>query len=224
MKKAAALAAAAVLSAAVLPGCSSNNKSSMSASTDSSSSQVQPDLIDPNTDPTAGRLDGVEAAADGPKLTVSNTTAKAGETASVTISVKDADLKWNACGLHITYPNVLQIEMFDEEARYPRNKKGDAVDYATGTVAMVWKDNLPEELVKNELLSVFFTAIFDGNNGLDGDIVTYFFDIPEDAESGTVYPIDFYFLETDMFTNAEDDVSFEKYAFTNWVGGSITVE
>ena len=53
---------------------------------------------------------------------------------------------------------------------------------------------------------------------------SFFFQIPEDAASGTEYPIDFMYIEGDMFTNTAEDKSMEKYVFENWRGGKIIVE
>jgi malic enzyme len=47
---------------------------------------------------------------------------------------------------------------------------------------------------------------------------------PEDAKAGTEYPVEFMYIEGDMFTNEEMDKSMEKYVFENWKGGKIIVE
>lgn len=163
-------------------------------------------------------------AADGPKLYLSNTTVKAGEIAEVTLSVKDAKEKWNMCGIHVTYDNALTCQMRDVEKRYIEYKLGDASTYSTASVGMLWADGLPDVLNENNMGCLFFTETFDGDWGGDGDIVKFYLKVPDDAESGTVYKLGFYYMNTDKFSNAAGDRSFEKYVFENWQEGSVTVE
>ena len=217
-------AAAAVLAVTVLTGCSTTKKPAMSATTPAETKPPVQNDLPVETQPPTSRFDGVEDAADGAHLTISKTTAKPGEIADVTLSVSGVDKAWSMCGLHIVYPDVLECQMFNEEERLVKVKKGDAVAYASGSIAMLWKDNLTEDMIANKQKSVFFTAVLDQNHGLDGDICTYCFKVPEDAVPGTVYPIDYYYCETDMFSNYDKDPSFDKYAFDHWQGGSITVE
>jgi phosphoribosylamine--glycine ligase len=71
--------------------------------------------------------------------------------------------------------------------------------------------------------------IFDGDKGGDGEIVKFYFKVPEKAKKGTVYPIGIYYMpptdeRSDMFIGTDGDKSREKYAFQNWTGGSITVK
>lgn len=170
----------------------------------------------------------VKDAAEGPLLSISNSKAKPGETAEVTLSVKNADKKWTMCGLHIAFPDLLNCVLEDEEERIPKMDYGEAIKGSSGSVGKLWRDNLPEALTNVRKKSLFFTAMFTDNKGKDGDIVTFYFDIPADAKPGTVYDIDFYYSNTknakDMFKSDKNDLSFEKYAFANWQGGSITVE
>ncbi|MDE5771770.1 MAG: hypothetical protein K2I06_09125 [Ruminococcus sp.] len=168
----------------------------------------------------------VPTVENGPLISVNNVTAKAGETAEVTVSVKGADLNWSMCGIHLTYPNELKCVLEDEETYSVEFTKGAASEYNTGFISLqcVWQNGIPEELVRKNLGALFFTVMFKGNRGLDGDIATFYFDVPEDAESGTVYPIGFFYMDTDMFRNLDGDLSLEKYAFEHLQEGSITVE
>lgn len=168
----------------------------------------------------------VQPAEKGPVISVGNTTAKAGEVAEITVSVEGADLNWSNCGIHLTYPEELKCVYKKFDNKYLKYKQGVASEYNTGIIAMEWKkeNNPPEELVKQHLGTMFFTVMFNGNDGQDGEILTLYLEIPEDAESGTVYPIDFYYMPTDMFRNTEGDMSLEKYAFEHTKAGSVTVE
>lgn len=176
------------------------------------------------TAPPVVSTEPVEAAADGPRLSINNVTAKAGEVAKITISIENAEKAYSMCGYHITYPDILVPEMIDEEKRFVKKEMGDASEYNAGSVAMEWRDNKTAYLVENKLGSIFFTEVFDGDYGYNGDVVSFFLKVPEDAESGTVYPVDFMYIEGDIFQNMAKDAAMEKYVFENWKGGSITVE
>ena len=52
---------------------------------------------------------------------------------------------------------------------------------------------------------------------------TFNFIIPQDAEVGTVYDLNFFYMDNDMFTNAAKEEEMQKYAVQNWINGSITV-
>ena len=174
--------------------------------------------------PAAAPTEEIKAAEDGPRLFIKDVSAAPGEIAEVTVTIENAEAKWNMCGFHITYPNVLKPEMEDEEERTVKRELGDASKYSNGSVAMEWQENLPEELTSNNLGSVFFVEMFEKDHGLDGDVVTFFLKIPEDAKSGTEYPVNFFYLEGDLFQNVAKDKAMEKYVFENWKGGKITVK
>lgn len=163
---------------------------------------------------------------EGPVISIGDTTVKAGEIAEVKVYVKGADLNWSNCGIHLTYPDVLKCVYQDDDDLYLKYKKGEAAEFNTGIVAMEWKqqNNPPEELTSQGLGTMFFTVMFNDNNGQDGEIITLYLKVPDDAESGTEYPVGFYYLSTDMFRNREGDLSFEKYAFEHTQSGTITVE
>lgn len=178
----------------------------------------------PTEAPTAAPTEAVEAASDGPRLSIKDTTVKAGEVAEVTIAIENAETAWNMCGFHITYPEELIPEMMDAEERLVRKKMGEASEYNAGSVAMEWVDNKTEYLITNKLGSIFFTEIFDSDYGLNGDVVTFYLKVPEDAASGTEYPVDFMYIDGDVFSNVAGDKAMEKYVFENWKGGKIIVE
>ena len=161
---------------------------------------------------------------EGPILSISNTTAPAGGRAEVTVSVKNAADKWNVCGIHVSYPEELDCVNFNADSNDAEYELGDAARKASFSSAMEWQGERPEEMEKKKLGAFFFTAGFSMRSGGDGDIVTFYLDIPENAESGTVYPIEFYFFDADIFTDLSENRSMEKYAFSHWESGSVTVE
>lgn len=160
----------------------------------------------------------------GPFIKISDTTVSAGEIAEVTVSVRGAQQKWNMCGIHITYPDVLECQLRNEEDLVPKYKVGDACELNMGFEARDWRRNLHDELIKKHLRSVFFATIFKENDGLDGDIATFYFKVPDNAQPGAVYKLGYYYMESDMFRNFENDMSFEKFAFEHLTEGSITVK
>ena len=217
IKRIIAIAAAAAMLA--LSAACGNSTSSQTS--DGASAETTADL----TSPTGYYRDDVIAAVDGPKLSFSNVEVAAGETAEVSLFVSGAHKNWTMCGIHVTFGDELECVMSDAEQHLVEYELGDASRKSNGSVCMLWVKELPEELTSNHLGSLFFTEIFDGNMGADGEIVKFFFKVPKDAKKGTVYPIGIYYMtDNDMFINAEGDKPLEKYAFQNWVGGSVTVK
>lgn len=161
---------------------------------------------------------------EGPILSISNTTAPAGGRAEITVSVKNAADKWNVCGIHVSYPEELDCVNAHEEGNEAEYELGEAAEDASFSSAMEWQGERPEEMEKKKLGAFFFTAGFTKQGGRDGDIVTFYLNIPENAESGTVYPIEFYFFDADIFNDLSENRSMEKYAFSHWESGSVTVE
>ena len=161
---------------------------------------------------------------DGPIISLSNTTAKPGELAEVTLSVHNADLQWNMCGIHIIYPEVLKPEMSNPEEREVEFSRGPALDGSTGFVCMEWQEGLPPILTEKKQGCSFFTCMFSGNEGGEGDIMTMYLKVPENAQPGAVYDLGYFYMNTDLFINEQNIPQFQKYAFTHMQGGTITVE
>ena len=218
-KRIIAIAAAAAM-LALSAACSDSASSSNTPSADSKAD---------TTSPTGYYSDDIKAAVEGPQLMFSNVEAAAGETAEVSLYVSGAANKWTMCGLHITYGDELMPVMSDAEQNFVEYDLGDASKRSSGSVCMLWKNQVAKELTDNHLGSLFFTEIFDGDKGGDGEIVKFYFKVPEKAKKGTVYPIGIYYMppteeREDMFIGTDGDKSREKYAFANWTGGSVTVK
>lgn len=208
-----AAAAAVITTLVTAVGCGDNNDSSSSQESEVSTSMSKPSL---DTNIKEG---------EGPRLYFSNTEAAPGEIAEVSMYVENADAKWSMCGIHVTFGEELECQMIDPVEHLIKYKKGEASEYASGSVGMLWVNELPEELTSNGLGSLFFTEVFESDYGLDGEIVKFFFKVPDDAVSGTVYPIGIYYMENnDLFINSANDISFQNYAFSHWEGGSVTVK
>ena len=217
MNRKARAAAAVIMAMSLMTGCSSAQSSSGSKAS-ATGAVINQEEMDENF------KDVPDLEGEGAKISLSNTTAKAGELAEVKMFVDNADQQWNMCGIHIIYPDILKPEMIDPEERTVDFTKGSALASATGFVCMEWQNGLPQVLTDNKKGSIFFTCMFTGNQGGDGDIATFHFKVPDNAEHGTVYNLGYYYMPTDLFTNEQNIPSFQKYAFTHLQGGTITVE
>lgn len=166
----------------------------------------------------------VPSSGAAPVLAVSSVSGAPGETVNLTISISGADKKWSMCGVHVTYDERLICAASAEDPKTPEFEKGEAIENIGGFVSMIQAgEDRNDYLISNKLNAVFFAAVDSTNLGKDGDIVTYKFTIPEDAQSGTVYNIGFYYREGDMFLDQDHDEAMQDYAFSHWQEGSITV-
>ena len=223
---------AAAMAAAGLTGCmekkqpSSSNKSTETAVTTSAAennSTPKGEFISESMELIKLKYADVPDLESGPELKISDTSAKPGEIAKVTVSVTGAKDKWGMCGIHVTYPEELECQVEDEVEYNAKYEMGKAIAGNSGFVAMDWRKNLDDELASAHRQSFFFTTMFTEPHGGDGDIATFFLKVPDDAQPGTVYNIGFYYKDSDMFRDLEGDLAFEKYAFTHMTGGTITV-
>jgi hypothetical protein len=217
-------AAIIVVSSLLLTACSGKDRSgemptsvteTTSTAEETTEEITEETTIDPNAEPESGAL---------PVFSLSNTEGAAGETVDVTVSLSGANEMWAMCGIHFAYPSALTIEMMSGDEKRPSFTRGTALNYISSFDTMIWTDNLSDELIANNEYSVFFAAISTDNTGMDGDIVTYRFTIPEDAEPGTVYELRFFDISGDMFYDIDNDPVMQSYAFNHWQNGSITVK
>lgn len=218
MKRKASAAAAVLMALSLMTGCSNKSTSQSGGSSDYTDAVINMKEMEADFK-NINDLEG-----EGAKIYLSNTKAKPGETATVTLSVDNADMQWNMCGIHIIYPDILHPEMVNKEERTVQFKQGDALMASTGSVCMEWQEGLPDILKENKKGCLFFTTMFSGNRGGDGEIATFSFKVPDDAQAGAVYNFGYYYSPTDLFTNEQNIPQYKKYAFTHMQGGSITVE
>ena len=207
-----ALAAALLMTAPIACGCSFFEDDEKEENTFEADDALEEAFAD------------VPDAESGPLLKINSTEAEPGGIAEVTVSVSNAKDKWNVCGLHIVYPDDLDCVNIREDEPDAKYKAGPTCEDAPLKAAMEWFGTKTNEMLDDDLDSIFFTAAFTEDHGGDGDIATFYIQIPEDAESGDEYDVDFYYYSTDTFRGTDNDRSFEKYAFSNWEGGTITVK
>lgn len=215
----AAVLAVIMAVSSLMTACSGNKKDDKKSASESVVSEVSQEQS-MSADETA-----VPASGAKPVLSIGSVQGKPGETVDVTISLSGAAEKWAMCGVHVTFDERLTCVANETDPKMPDYVKGDAVLDITGFVSMLQiGEDRNEHLIENKQGSVFFAAAGEGDFGGDGDIVTYSFVIPQDAEVGTVYELDFYYREGDMFKDAAGDAALQDYAFSHWQGGSITVQ
>lgn len=211
IRRFAAASAGLMLAMLSVTGCGNKGKSS--------SSEEAEGVLVPSVDTS------VEAAADGPKLYFSNAEAAPGEIAEVSLCVKDAAQKWAMCGIHVSFSEELECQMEDAESRSVKFTKGSASEDSIGAVCMLWQDGLPDKLVQEHLGCLFFTEVFEADDGGDGEIVKFYFKVPDNAASGTEYSVGIYYdPEMDIFINKANDAAMQAYVFQNWTAGKITVK
>lgn len=216
--KTALIPAAVLLITAAFTGCSKNDSgSTVKKNKDAAVNSSQERVAEVYKD--------VEDISSGAVLSISHTEAAPGERAEVTISVENSGDPWNICGLHFIYPDALEcLSASPDNPDLVKYELGDACEDFALASSMKWIGEIPEDLEGKGMDIVFFAAGATADDGGSGDIATFYFDIPEGAEPGTEYPFDFYYCSTDQFTNVAGDKAMEKYAFTHWQGGSVTVK
>lgn len=224
MKNKCSIIIAALLAASVTftsCGKSSSKDSSSEASESSESSAQTSEYVEPsmNADPNA-----VPASGAAPVLKASDAQGKPGDIVEVTVSVNGADGKWAMCGVHLTYDENMVCVASSSDETAPDTHKGGAIENIDSFIAVYQiGEDRNEYLLENKLNAVFFAAVDSKNDGRDGDIVTFKFEIPKEAEAGAEYEIGFYYRNGDMFTDADKDEAIQDYAFSHYETGTITV-
>ena len=162
---------AAAMAAAGLTGCmekkqpSSSNKSTETAVTTSAAgndSTPNGEFVSESIELIKLKYADVPDLTSGPEFKISDTYAKPGEIAKVTVSVNGAKDKWNTCGIHVTYPEVLECQLENAENNSIKYELGDAVAGNSAFIAMDWRENLDEELVREHQCSFFLIMIGNG--------------------------------------------------------------
>ena len=222
--KAVSLTAALVLTFSALCSCGDNSSSTLSGvSSDSGQKQSAVNTTSEGGDAALGGESDTTEAPAGAILKLGDVTASPGETVEIPLSVTGTGEGWALCGLHITYPEELKPVILDEAETTVKYKVGDASEYRTSSICMEWRDNKTDYLMDNKLGCIFFTEMFNGNGGTDGEIARFFFEVPLNAKSGDVYPLDFYYQESDLFMDDSMNTAYQALAFENWQGGTLTV-
>lgn len=151
-------------------------------------------------------------------------TAKPGETVTITYNVDAPDLTWCATGVHINYDKrlITKLNRFGEFDC----TKGPVAEYlmlmtATAEAGTVIQGSkLPDNL---NTLFVTTAGSGDYNYG-SGTVLSFDVTVPSNAKSGDKFPIEFWFIKTDIFTDIKSDKATQEYAFANAKNCSIVIK
>ncbi len=161
-------------------------------------------------------------------------TALAGETVHISYEISGGS-EWSTSGVHFNY-----------DARLIPDGEGDGIIYysdgdAVNEMIMLNVYSRTGEDINNNIVTnnpdvpdispyvsrqqncIFVTTFSCTNSGKDGTVIEINMTVPEDAQAGDEYKCNFWFLDTDQFTDCEQDLSMQEYAFSNYQDCSIVV-
>ena len=160
--------------------------------------------------------------------------AVAGETVRISYEISGKS-EWSTFGIHFNYDAKLIPDGEDDGSVY--YSSGDAVsDINTCSVysrtgedinSHIVKDNphVPDisPYVSRQQNCIFVAAFSDKDTGKDGTVIEINMTVPDDAQAGDEYKINFWFLDTDQFTDCENNLSMQEHAFKTSQDCSIVV-
>ena len=151
-------------------------------------------------------------------------TAQPGETVTITYNVDSPANTWCATGVHINYDKRL----------VPKLDSNGKIDYTVGPVisgfmiatstakagTVIQGSTLPDNL------NTFFvtTAAAGDRNGSNGTVLSFDVTVPSNAKSGDKFPVEFWFIGADIFTDIKGDKATQEYAFANAKNCSIVIK
>jgi len=164
-----------------------------------------------------------------------NYTASPGETVLITYEISGGS-EWSTSGIHFNYDARLIPDGDNEGNIY--YSLGDAV--SDMDMVQVWQrtgndihDNPPaagsdivdiSPYVSRSQNCVFIITFSKENTGHDGTVAQINITVPEDAQPGDKYDLNFWNLKSDLFTDKNSDSAMQEYAFSNFQNCSITVK
>lgn len=168
---------------------------------------------------TAGEIEAAEVKPYASLSKIVIPSSYAGTTQNVTLSLKGADKKWASASISVYYDKRLQL--VKDVSGVPSFSKGAASQFLS---AMLVKEDNDSEVLGNDWGGLTVTGTSTSNNGLDGDVVTIEFKVPENAMPGDVFPFDIAYKSTpnghSMFTNTDNDEEgklMQAYLFTKGI-------
>lgn len=172
-----------------------------------------------NDGQTAGEIEAAEVKPYASLSKIVIPSSYAGTTQNVTLSLKGADKKWASASISVYYDKRLQL--VKDVSGVPSFSKGAASQFLS---AMLVKEDNDSEVLGNDWGGLTVTGTSTSNNGLDGDVVTIEFKVPENAMPGDVFPFDIAYKSTpnghSMFTNTDNDEEgklMQAYLFTKGI-------
>lgn len=161
-------------------------------------------------------------------------TAVAGETVRISYEISGKS-EWSTFGIHFNYDARLIPDGEDDGSVY--YSSGDAISdvYMFNVYSRtgedinnnIVKDNpyVPDisPYVSRQQNCIFVTAFSAENSGKDGTVIEINMTVPDDAQPDDEYKINFWFLDTDQFTDCENNLSMQEHAFKTSQDCSIVV-
>ncbi len=148
--------------------------------------------------------------------------AKGNEYIEIPVIVSGAQYKYASTGLHIYYDS--RLETVKNTLGFPDVEKGSAIERLS--LAPPEEDPSAAEM---GMKGLFLVTAGDKTTGADGTMWTLKFVLPDDAESGDVFPIDIVYREnkktSSMFsnvTNNSDGKLMSAYVFTRGICNGVT--
>jgi len=148
--------------------------------------------------------------------------AKAGDVVEVTYNVTGAYAGWCSTGVHFSFDKRLSVEM-NEMTGYPEFKKGEAMKNLSGAEIEYMDHTAYPDQIKPDQMCIFFTTVGRDDWGGNGVIASFNFTVPKNAKSGDVYELEFWRLDTDIFTDTAKNQAMQEYAFSHWTGAEIRI-
>lgn len=160
--------------------------------------------------------------------------AVAGETVRISYEISGKS-EWSTFGIHFNYDARLIPDGEDDGSVY--YSSGDAVsDMFMFNVYSRTGEDINNHIVKDnphvpdispyvsrQQNCIFVTAFSDKDTGKDGTVIEINMTVPDDAQAGDEYKINFWFLDTDQFTDCENNLSMQEHAFKTSQDCSIVV-
>ena len=150
--------------------------------------------------------------------------AQPGETVKITYNVDAPIGTWCPTGVHINYDKRLTTKLnrfgeFDWE-------RGPVAEYLMVMTATAEAGTVIQgSKLPDNLNTLFVTTAGSGNyNNGSGTVISFDVTVPSNAKSGDKFPVEFWFIKGDIFTDLSGDKATQEYAFANAKNCSIVVK
>ncbi len=148
--------------------------------------------------------------------------AKAGDVVEVTYNVTGAADGWCSTGVHFSFDKRLSVEMSPVTGK-PKFKRGEAGELLDAYKIEYMDHTAYPDQIKPDQMCIFLATACSNDWGQDGAIASFNFTVPENAKSGDVYELEFWRLDTDIFTDKAENQAMQDYAFSHWTGAEIRI-
>lgn len=151
-------------------------------------------------------------------------TAKPGETVTITYNVDSPANTWCATGVHINYDKRLAPKL-DSNGNIAYKRGPVIAGFMIATSTAEGGKNINGSILPDNLNTFFVTTAAAGDsNDSDGVFLSFDVTVPSNAKSGDKFPIEFWFIKSDIFTDIKRDKATQEYAFANAKNCSIVIK